>query len=253
MNSVVVIPTYQEAGTITRVLDRVLTAAPQVDVLVVDDDSPDGTGAVVAAHGAFEHRVFLLGGRPRAGLGAAYRAGYAWALEAGYGAVVQMDADLSHSPEDVPVLLEALSRADLVIGSRYVPGGHTRGWARSRRLLSWTGNHYIRLVLGLPVRDATAGFRAFRATALARIDALHTHSDGYAVQVETTWRARRGGLRILEVPITFTERTAGASKMSAGIALEAVVNVLGWRVSELCRSLVGPASAPVTRGRGHAA
>ena len=255
MKTLVVIPTYQEAGNISEVLDRVLVAAPGVDILVVDDDSPDGTGRIVAGHPAFRRRVHLLSRHPKAGLGVAYRAGYAEALAAGYDAVVQMDADLSHAPEDVPVLLEALDRADVVIGSRYVAGGRTHGWAWSRRLVSWAGNLYVRVVLGLPVRDATGGFRAFRSTALTSIDVLHSRSDGYAFQIETTWRASRRGLRVVEVPITFTERVAGASKMNAGIALEAVVNVLGWRLGSLGRTaectvgsrVAGPPS------RGHAA
>lgn len=230
MKTVVVIPTYEEAGNISQVLDRVLAAVPEVDILVVDDDSPDGTGAIVAGHREFRSRVFLLNGRPKAGLGLAYRAGFAWAQAANYQAVVQMDADLSHAPEDIPGLLDALTEADLVIGSRYVPGGQTRGWALSRRLISWAGNLYVRLVLGLPVRDATAGFRAFRLTALRAIDVPHSHSDGYAFQIETTWRAHQCGLRILEIPITFTERATGSSKMRAGIALEAIVNVLAWRL-----------------------
>lgn len=255
MKTLVIIPTYQEAGNITQVLDRVLAAAPSVDVLVVDDDSPDGTGALVTTHPEFCGRVSLLRRRPKSGLGVAYRAGYAEALDTGYDAVIQMDADLSHSPEDVPVLLTALEQADVVIGSRYVPGGHTVGWPLSRRLISWAGNLYVRATLGLPVRDATAGFRAFRASALTAIDVLHSHSDGYAFQIETTWRARRRGLRIVEVPITFTERVAGASKMSTAIALEALVNVLGWRLSSLRRPLEPYLASRVTtaRPRDHAA
>jgi dolichol-phosphate mannosyltransferase len=255
MKTLVIIPTYQEADNITNVLDRVLTAAPTVDVLVVDDDSPDGTGELIAAHRQFCERVFLLRGRPKAGLGVAYRAGYAEALDTGYEAVIQMDADLSHSPEDLPVLLAALKQADVVIGSRYVPGGRTEGWAVSRRLISWAGNLYVRTVLGLPVHDATAGFRAFRTTALTAIDVLHSQSDGYAFQIETTWRAHRRGLKILEVPITFTERIAGASKMSTAIALEAVVNVLFWRLRSLRQPVESAVASRITapRPRDHAA
>lgn len=255
MKTLVIIPTYQEAANITHVLDRVLAAAPSVDVLVVDDDSPDGTGGLVTAHRLYCRRVFLLSRRPKAGLGVAYRAGYAEALDTGYEAVVQMDADLSHAPEDVPALLAALEHADLVIGSRYVPGGRTVGWPLSRRLVSWTGNLYVRAMLGLPVRDTTAGFRAFRTEALTAIDVLHSQSDGYAFQIETTWRARRRGLRIVEVPITFTERVAGASKMSTAIAVEALVNVLGWRLRSFRRPVDCTVASRVvpTRARDHAA
>jgi dolichol-phosphate mannosyltransferase len=255
MKTLVIIPTYQEASNINQVLDRVLAAAPSVDVLVVDDDSPDGTGALVTAHPEFCGRVFLLSRRPKSGLGVAYRAGYAEALDAGYDAVVQMDADLSHSPQDVPGLVAALEQADIVIGSRYVHGGRTVGWPLSRRLISWVGNLYVRAVLGLPARDATAGFRAFRASALTAIDVLHSHSDGYAFQIETTWRAQRRGLRIVEVPITFTERVAGASKMSTAIALEALVNVLGWRLRRFRGPIECNVASRVTaaRPRDHAA
>ena len=166
MNSVVVIPTYCEAANITLVLDGVLAASPDSDVLVVDDNSPDGTAARVRSHLQFRHRVHLLERPGKAGLGAAYRAGFAWALEAGYDAVVQMDADLSHPPERLPALLGALDSADLAIGSRYVRGGAVRDWPLSRRLISWAGNVYVRLVLGLSVHDATAGFKAFRRETL---------------------------------------------------------------------------------------
>ena len=166
MNSVVVIPTYCEAANITPVLDGVLAASPDSDILVVDDNSPDGTAARVRSHLQFRQRVHLLERPGKAGLGAAYRAGFAWALDAGYDAVVQMDADLSHPPERLPALLGALDSADLAIGSRYVRGGAVRDWPLSRRLISWAGNVYVRLVLGLPVHDATAGFKAFRRETL---------------------------------------------------------------------------------------
>lgn len=229
MNAIIVIPTYQEADNITGVLDRVLAAAPLVDVLVVDDGSPDGTARLVTQHREFRRRVRLLQRQRKAGLGSAYRAGFAAALDLGYEAVVQMDADRSHTPEEVPRLIAALERADVVIGSRYVPGGRAEGWALTRRIVSRAGNAYVHLVLGLGVRDATGGFRAFRAAALTSIDVVHTRSDGYAFQIETTWRARCHGLRIVEVPITFRERAAGSSKMDLRIAVEALLNVLDWR------------------------
>lgn len=246
---VVVIPTYDEAGNVTAVLDRVRASAPGADVLVVDDGSPDGTAAVVAGHPGFvanhhapredgEGQVFLLSRTAKDGLGAAYRAGFDWALGRGYDAVVQMDADLSHPPERIPALLQALERADVAVGSRYVHGGGVDNWAWSRRLISRAGNLYVRRVLGLRVHDTTAGFKAFRREALLHIDAVQSNSDGYCFQVENTWRAERRGLSLTEVPITFTDRTVGDSKMSGLIVAEALTRVLTWRWHEL-RDLVG--------------
>ena len=225
----VVIPTYEEQDNIVEALDRVLRAAPAADVLVVDDSSPDRTEALVRAHPQFEGRVHLLVRPDKSGLGAAYRAGFAWALNHDYDAVVQMDADLSHSPERVPALIAALAENDLAIGSRYVRGGGVEDWALSRRVISRLGNIYVSLVLGLPVRDATAGFKAFRADALAEIGAVGSQSNGYCFQIENTWQAVRHGLSVTEVPIIFTDRTAGTSKMSGAIVLEAIIRVLGWR------------------------
>jgi dolichol-phosphate mannosyltransferase len=232
-SSVVVIPTYCEAANVDTVLDRVLAAATGTDVLVVDDNSPDGTAARVRSHPQFRHRVHLLERPGKAGLGAAYRAGFGWAMLAGYDAVVQMDADLSHPPERVPALLAALERADVAIGSRYVRGGAVRDWPLSRRLISWAGNVYVRLVLGLPVHDTTAGFKAFRREALARIGVLDSVSNGYCFQIENTWRACRAGLVVAEVPITFSDRGLGESKMSSAIVREALGRVLVWRWREL--------------------
>jgi len=225
--TLVVVPVYDEEPTIRRLLDEVLAAAPGVDVLVVDDASPDGTGDVVAARP--EPAVHLLRRAGKDGLGAAYRAGFAWALERGYDVVVQMDADLSHPPARLPALLAAVAGgADLAIGSRYAPGGGTRGWSRRREMLSRTGNAYVRRVLGLTVHDATAGYRAFRAPLLERVDALGTRSNGYCLQVETTLRAVRAGARVEEVPIVFVERVAGRSKMDVGIVVETLARVTGW-------------------------
>lgn len=235
MHSLVIIPTYDEAATIRTVLDRVLDAVPSTAVLVVDDNSPDDTAGVVRRHPAYGAGVHLLSRTGKQGLGSAYRAGFAWAAGHGYDAVVEMDADLSHPPEVLPQLLEGLARADLVIGSRYVPGGGTRNWPWRRRALSRGGNLYVRLVLGLPVADATAGFRAFRTETLDRIGALDSQSNGYCFQIETTWRTDRAGLRIAEVPIVFTDRALGVSKMDSGIAREAVLRVLAWRWAELTR------------------
>ena len=233
MRTVVVVPTYNEAEGIVAMLDAVLREAPDVDVLVVDDSSPDGTAQLVLGHPAYGLRVHLLSRSRKEGLGAAYRAGFDWALDASYDVIVQMDADLSHPPERLPALVAALEGADVAVGSRYVRGGGVRNWPLSRRLVSRGGNIYVRLFLGIPVRDATAGFKAFRRNALQRIGAVHSESNGYCFQIENTWRASRLGLRITEVPITFQDRTSGESKMSGAIVREAMLRVLTWRWHEL--------------------
>ena len=229
----VVIPTYQEAETITAVLDAVLAEASGVDILVVDDNSPDGTADLVRSHPAHGAEVHLLTRPGKDGLGAAYRAGFAWALDEGYDQVAQMDADLSHPADRLPALFRALDEADVAVGSRYVRAGAVSNWGWHRRLLSRGGNLYVRAVLGTRVRDNTAGFKAFRREALLAIGVLASESSGYAFQIENTWRAHRRGLRLVEVPITFTDRTAGTSKMSGPIAREALRRALLWRLEEL--------------------
>lgn len=228
--ALVVVPTYDERENVARLLPLVLGADPRVDVLVVDDGSPDGTADVVEQLSHCEPRLHLLRRAGKGGLGSAYRAGFAWALDRDYDAVVEMDADLSHPADRLPALLDALGEADLAIGSRWVPGGATVGWPLRRRLLSRGGNVYVTLALRLGVRDATAGFRAFRREALQAIRALDLTSDGYCFQVESTYVAARRGLRVVEVPITFTERVDGVSKMSGAIVLEALTRVTGWAV-----------------------
>ncbi|MEJ5913409.1 polyprenol monophosphomannose synthase [Pseudokineococcus sp. 1T1Z-3] len=245
--ALVVVPTYDEAGSIGALLDGVLAAVPGAHVLVVDDASPDGTGDLVAARP--EPEVHLLRRAGKDGLGAAYRAGFAWALERGYDVVVEMDADLSHPPERLPALLSAVGPggADLALGSRYVDGGATVGWPLHRQLLSRGGNAYIGAALRLGVDDATAGFRAFRAPLLAQMGATSMRSTGYCFQVETTLRAVRDGARVVEVPITFTERASGSSKMGAGIVAEAVARITWWgvldRVRRRSRRQAGPGRA----------
>jgi dolichol-phosphate mannosyltransferase len=229
----VVVPTYDEAANITRLLDSVRHAAQFADVLVVDDNSPDGTAGLVGAHPDFGTRIWLLERSEKDGLGAAYRAGFAWALERDYDRIAQMDADLSHPPERLPALFAALDDADVAVGSRYVAGGGVANWAWQRRLLSWAGNRYVRAVLGTGVHDNTAGFKAFRRSALEEIGVLTSESGGYSFQIENTWRATQAGLRVEEVPITFTDRTEGQSKMSGAIAVEALSRVLLWRFSEV--------------------
>ncbi len=227
--SVVVIPTYNEAETIGRLLDAVTAAAPDIDLLVVDDNSPDGTARIVRGHGG----AHLLHRAEKSGLGAAYRAGFAWAIGRGYEVVVQMDADLSHPPDRLPALIAALANADVAVGSRYVDGGGIDAWTWLRRIISTWGNLFARIVLGLDTRDVTAGYKAFRRSALTSIDVMDSLSDGYCFQIENAWRAQRAGLRVVEVPITFTDRTLGTSKMSKRIVAEALLRVVRWRLREL--------------------
>ncbi|MDP2317109.1 MAG: polyprenol monophosphomannose synthase [Pseudomonadota bacterium] len=225
MPAAVVVPTYNEAENIGPLVRALRDALPGVHVLVVDDASPDGTAAAAEAADA----VVLRRVGPR-GLGPAYRDGFARVLAEGFDPIVQMDADLSHDPADLPRLLAALAGADLVLGSRWVEGGGTVAWGLGRRALSRFGSTYARGWLGVPHRDLTGGFKAWRAGTLAKVNPATLHADGYAFQVEATWRAHQLGARIVEVPIVFTERRAGASKMSWGIAVEAAWRVPGLRL-----------------------
>lgn len=230
--AIVVIPTYNEADNLTWLLDRLLTAAPTVDVLIVDDGSPDGTGDIADKRAEIEPRVHVMHRTTKEGLGAAYLAGFAWALERGYDVIGEMDADGSHQPEQLPSLLTALESADLVIGSRYVRGGSVVNWPLSRRLLSVGGNLYIRLLLGVKVRDMTAGFRLFRRATLETIQLDQVESTGYVFQCDLAYRTLRAGLTITEVPIEFIERERGQSKMTAEVANESLKRVTRWGLSE---------------------
>jgi dolichol-phosphate mannosyltransferase len=231
MKALVVIPTYNEAESVVGVIDQVLAADPRVDVLIVDDGSPDGTAKLVAERAEGEPRVHLLERSAKQGLGAAYRAGFAWGLERGYEALVEMDADLSHPPERLPALLDGLAGADLVIGSRYVPGGRTVNWSRLREAISRTGNTYVRLALGVPIHDCTAGYRAYRRQVLEALPVSAVRSNGYCFQVEMAHRAWQEGFQVVEVPITFTERATGVSKMSNRIVAEALWRVAVWALT----------------------
>lgn len=223
-----VIPTYNERATLPEVLTRVLHTPGDLHVLVVDDNSPDGTGEIADEFAATNDRVHVLHRPGKSGLGPAYRAGLGWGLEQGYDVLIEMDADLSHDPGHLPELVAATAHADLVLGSRYVPGGGTENWPWHRRALSSGGNRYVRAVTGMPVRDATSGFRAFRRAVLEEIHLADLASDGYSFQLETVLLAWRAGFEIDEVPITFVERRAGASKISRSIILEALWRVLVW-------------------------
>jgi dolichol-phosphate mannosyltransferase len=231
MRTLVVIPTYNEAETIAGLMEQVLAAHPGVNVLVVDDGSPDGTAGIVDKATTAEPRLHLLERPAKEGLGAAYRAGFRWGLDRGYDALVEIDADFSHPPDRLPALLGALETADVAIGSRYVPGGATVGWSPARKAISRLGNAYVRFVIGLPVHDATAGYRAFRAEVLRALAVESSESNGYCFQIEMAHRAWQEGFRIVEVPITFTERVAGTSKMHRRIVLEALVRVTGWALT----------------------
>ncbi|SCG49975.1 dolichol-phosphate mannosyltransferase [Micromonospora echinaurantiaca] len=228
----VVIPTFNEAENVTRIVARVRRVAPEVEVLVADDNSPDGTGAIAAALAGADPRVHVLHRDGKRGLGAAYLAGFDWARRRGFDAVVEMDADGSHAPEDLPALLAAARDADVVIGSRWTRGGRVVNWPLRRLLLSRCGNLYARLALGMPVSDATGGYRVYRLDALRRLDLASVCSQGYSFQVELSRLAHRAGARIVEVPITFAERERGSSKMSPLIVAEALWRITGWAVQD---------------------
>lgn len=227
---VVVIPTYNESENLRPIVDRVRAAVPEADILIADDNSPDGTGAIADELAAADAQIHVMHRAGKEGLGAAYIAGFGWAHEHGYDAVVEMDADGSHAPEELPRLLDALRNADAVIGSRWTRGGKVVNWPLRRLLLSQCGNFYTRIVLGMGVKDATGGYRAYRMTVLEKIDVASVASQGYSFQVELTWRTHLHGFKIVEVPITFAEREHGASKMSGSIVKEALWRVTAWGV-----------------------
>ncbi|MGH3736847.1 MAG: polyprenol monophosphomannose synthase [Micromonosporaceae bacterium] len=224
----VVVPTYNEADNIRQITGRLRSAVPGVDLLIADDNSPDGTGRVADELAAGDDQIRVLHRPGKQGLGAAYIAGFDWAAEHGYDAVVEMDADGSHAPEQLPKLLDALREADLVIGSRWVRGGTVVNWPFHRLLLSRGANVYTRVALGMPVRDATGGYRAYRMPVLDKMELDTVSSQGYCFQVDLTLRAYQQGARIREVPITFTERERGRSKMSPTIVREALWRVTVW-------------------------
>ena len=226
----VLIPTYNERDTLPLTVSGVRRVVPDADVVVLDDSSPDGTGDVADRLAADDERVHVIHRAEKEGLGAAYLAGFRWALDAGYDAVVEMDADGSHAPEHLPALLAAAAEADAVIGSRWVPGGKVVNWPLHRRALSVGGNLYVKALLGMPVNDATAGFRVYRADALRTMGLDDVASQGYCFQTDLTWRAVRSGLTVVEVPITFVERTVGDSKMDRDVMTESLRLISGWGI-----------------------
>jgi dolichol-phosphate mannosyltransferase len=229
---VVLIPTYNERENLRWIVERLRAAVPHADVLVVDDGSPDGTGALADELAEEDPQVTVLHRDEKAGLGAAYLHGFSVALGRGYDVVCEMDADGSHQPEQLPRLLDALHGADLVLGSRWVPGGSVVNWAPSRKALSVGGNIYARLLLGVPVRDLTGGFRAFRRTTLEKIDLTTVRSVGYCFQTDLAWRTVQAGLRVREVPIEFVERVRGESKMNRKVATESLRRITVWGLAE---------------------
>lgn len=226
--TLVIIPTYNEADNLEWIVGRVRAATPQAQVLVVDDKSPDGTGALADALADSDPAVHVLHRPGKEGLGRAYLDGFAWGIDRGYEYLVEMDADGSHHPEALPELLELATHHDLVLGSRWVAGGQVENWPLRRKVLSQGGNLYARLALGISVKDATGGFRVYRASALARLDLEQVESHGYCFQLDLVWRALQAGLHVVEAPITFTERVRGESKMGGDIVRESLLKVTAW-------------------------
>lgn len=239
-STLTIIPTYNERENIRAIVDRVL-AVGRSHVLIVDDASPDGTGAIADELAGAHDGVFVLHRTAKDGLGRAYLAGFAWGRERGYEVLVEMDADGSHPPETLPIMLDQLAEADLVMGSRWVPGGRVVNWPLHRKVLSIGGNVYARLALGIDVRDATGGFRAYRTSALEAVGLEDVDSQGYCFQLDLLWRILEKGMRVVEVPITFIEREHGDSKMSGGIVRESLWKVTMWglrRRAAVVRELV---------------
>jgi dolichol-phosphate mannosyltransferase len=230
MRTLVVLPTYNEIENVEPMLRTLRKVTPQCDILVVDDTSPDGTAALAEEVGQDVGQITVLRRSIKSGLGGAYRSGFAWGIEQGYDHFVEIDCDFSHDPLALPTLLRAAEDHDVVIGSRYVPGGHIPQWTLSRRMLSRGGNQYASLMLGLGVADSTAGYRVYSKTVLEQINFRSVKADGYGFQIEMTYRAKRAGASIIEVPISFTDREHGESKMSQAIVIEALWLVTKWAI-----------------------
>lgn len=246
---VVVLPTYNERENLEGMIQRLRRSVPDARLLVVDDGSPDGTGVLADELAASDPAISVLHRSAKQGLGAAYLAGFDWALERGFEVIVESDVDGSHQPEQLPALLAALHDHDLVIGSRWVRGGRIVNWPWTRHLLSIGGSIYARAALRLHERDVTGGYRVFRADALRAIGLGRVDSLGYCFQIEMLWRAERAGLRVAEVPITFVERVNGVSKMTGGIAIEAMLRVTVWGLHEFADRLRGRGVATVPASR----
>lgn len=233
----VIIPTYNEKDALPLILDRVRRNVPSAEILVVDDNSPDGTGDIAIERSKSDAQIHVMNRLAKDGLGAAYLAGFNWGLDHGFDVIVEMDADGSHQPEELPKLLKELEVADLVLGSRWVAGGGTQNWSRGREVLSRGGNRYTRFMLGMDIRDSTGGYRVFRSSTLRGIDLHDVASQGYCFQVDLAWRATQRGFRVKEVPITFVEREVGTSKMSQKIVTEALLRVTVWGLQRHMKNL----------------
>ncbi|MEO8166746.1 MAG: polyprenol monophosphomannose synthase [bacterium] len=233
----VVIPTYNEAENIPKLIPAVLKQAPNIDILVVDDGSPDGTAAIVKEIMAADPRVRILERKGKQGLGTAYVLGFKYAIEYGYDFVFEMDADFSHNPNEIPVFLATAKNYDLVIGSRYINGVRVLNWPMNRLLLSYSANVYTQIITGLPVHDATGGFKCYRIAALKTIDLAHIRSNGYAFQIEMSFKMWKKGFRLVEIPIVFADRRLGVSKMSKNIVYEAVFMLWKLRVRSILNRL----------------
>jgi dolichol-phosphate mannosyltransferase len=229
--TLVIIPTYNESENIARIINRTRKAVPDAHILIADDNSPDGTGRLADDIASADEHVRVMHRLGKEGLGAAYLAGFEWGLNEGYAVLVEMDADGSHQPEQLPELLNALVDADLVLGSRWVEGGEVLNWPKSREVLSRGGNLWTRMMLGIPLRDATGGFRAFHRKTLLGLGLDNVASAGYCFQVDLAWRALKAGFRVVEVPITFIEREYGDSKMNKRIVLEALALTTMWGIA----------------------
>jgi dolichol-phosphate mannosyltransferase len=248
MKTLIIVPTYNELENLPPLLEDIFTYAPQTDMLIVDDNSPDGTGQLAEQIRAQDPRVHVIHRAGKLGLGTAYIAGFKYAIENGYDAAFEMDADFSHDPRFLPDFLKAIEHADLVIGSRYIPGGSTPNWSIIRRFISGGGNRFARAFLGIPVHDCTAGFRCYRRDVLENIGLDTVESQGYGFQVEMTYRVMRQGYKIVETPIVFMDRRIGQSKMSRKIVMEAFTYVLRTRFGKTSlppRRTVAPSQAGV--------
>ncbi len=233
----VVIPTYNEAENIPRLIPAVLKQAPNIDILVVDDGSPDGTGAIIKEIMVTNSNVNIVERSGKQGLGTAYVLGFKYAIERGYDFVFEMDADFSHNPNEIPVFLSAIKNYDLVIGSRYIKGVRVLNWPMNRLLLSYSANVYTQIITGLPVHDATGGFKCYRIAALKTIDLAHIRSNGYAFQIEMSFKMWKKGYRLVEIPIVFADRRLGVSKMSKKIVYEAVFMLWKLRLRSILNRL----------------
>jgi dolichol-phosphate mannosyltransferase len=240
MKTLIIIPTYDEVENLRPLLEAIFSFVPETDILIVDDNSPDGTGELADSIASEDSRVHVLHRSGKLGLGTAYIAGFKYAIAHGYDAAFEMDADFSHDPRYLPSFLQAIEHADLVIGSRYVRGGETPNWPFVRRCISGAGNMFARFMLGIPVHDCTAGFRCYRREVLESIDLDTIQSEGYAFQVELAYRVRRQGFKIVEIPIIFVDRIVGTSKMSRKIVIEALAYVVRTRFGLSTPSLIPP-------------